>query len=63
MSLLGCRDRLFCFVHSTTLNVAAADVLQLHLNADWKEPEPTGSAQRLAVRHAAVPPSDAEEMP
>lgn len=37
MSLLGCRDGLFCFVHSTTLNVAAADVLQLHLNADWKE--------------------------
>lgn len=52
ISLIGFRNWLFCLVHRTALKVAAADVLQLHLNAEWKETRPhrkcptTGSPSR-----------------
>lgn len=42
------------FLSQHGLNVVAADVLQLYLNA-----ESAGSAQRLAARPIADPPSDA----
>lgn len=47
------------FCYSTAMNVAAADVLQLNLNAESKETRAAGSAQRLAVRRSVAPPSDA----